>query len=88
MSISTGRWLVTGNVRFPSLVTYAGLSIGATLNLEDQNAETVMAGSGSVIIQVTRVISVSSGSQTWYLSAISGGSNTVTNSTFDAYRIG
>jgi hypothetical protein len=88
MSISTGRWLVTGNVRFPSLVTYAGLSIGATLNLEDQNAETVMAGSGSVIIQVTRVITVSSGSQTWYLSAISGAANTVTNTTFDAYRIG
>jgi hypothetical protein len=87
MSIPAGRWIITSNVRFPNAVSYAGLSISSTNNVEDLNSESVVSLTGTTILQVTRVVTVSSGSQTWYLVATSGGANTLTNTTFDGFRL-
>jgi len=56
--------------------------------VEDANAEVVTSGAGVISLQVIRVITVTSVSQTWYLVGTNGGSNAVTNVTFDAFRLG
>ena len=87
MSLPVGSWIITGNLRFPTTSSYTGLSISATNNTEDLNAEVIFT-SGAGNLQVTRGVTVTSGTQTWYLVAVSGTANICANSTFDAYRIG
>ena len=85
--MSVGAWILLGNARFGS-VSYSSLSISSTNNTEDFNTATVVQGSGGMTLQVSRLITITSGTQPWYLVATSGGAQTVTNNIFTAIRVG
>ena len=69
--------------------TAAGLSIGQSSTVSDDNSTSFVGVSAfSVILNLSRFVTVSSGTQTWYLVAFNSVSVTAANGTFDAYRIG
>ena len=87
ITLSVGAWILLGGSRFGS-VSYASLCISQTNNTDDLNSASVIQGTGGINLQVNRYIIITSGSQTWYLVASSGGAQTLVSNSFTATRIG
>jgi hypothetical protein len=88
ISISTGSWLILGNLRFPTSVSYSLLSISPINGVIDDNSTLSVSITGGAYLHVNRYVIVASGTQIFYLIANSGGANTVSNVGFTAIRIG
>jgi hypothetical protein len=88
MSLPAGNWILVGNAIFPAATTFSGLSISATSATVDDNSQSLVSVGGSTAINITRFVSIASGSQTWYLVGRTGTALTVSNSSFYAVRVG
>jgi hypothetical protein len=90
MTLGVGNWIVNGNLKMPSSSTSSGLSISQTNNLSDDNCATFSsaASANGFILNVSKIITVTSGTQTWYLIAFNVTGQAASNSAFDALRIG
>ena len=77
IGLDVGTWQCI----FPT-TTYAQLSI-STNAIDNSISHAVQGG-----LVIVRIVTVTTGSQTWYLYANSSPSVTVTNHSFNAYRIG
>jgi len=87
--LPVGSWLLIGGIRFPNSATYSSISISQTTNAIDSNAASQVTASGENLLTISRIIVVTSGTQTWYLTAGSAGTaQTVTNTLFDGVRLG
>ena len=74
----------------PSSTTSAALSISQTNNIADDNCAIFTSSTNptGVIFNIIKMVTVSSGSQPWYLVAFNIAGQTASNGTFDACRIG
>jgi hypothetical protein len=90
MTLGVGNWIVNGNLKMPASSTSAGLSISQTNNLSDDNCATFISTSSvnGFIFNVSKVINITSGTQTWYLIAYNIIGQTAANGAFDAIRVG
>ena len=90
MTLGVGNWIVNGNLKMPSSSSSAGLSISQTNNSSDDNCSIFSSAStaNGFILNVSKIISVTSGTQTWYLVAYNIIGQAASNSVFDALRIG
>ena len=86
ISLTTGSWIVFGNLYFP-ICTSKEISISATSNNVDQSSAMLFGGSTGGSIAISRAVNVAT-SQTWYLVAITAPTVNIQNPTFYAYRVG
>ncbi len=68
----------------------SALSISSTNNSADDNCTMYLStpGGGGFILNVVRVVTISSGTQTWYLIGINNAAVVASNGTFSATRLG
>jgi hypothetical protein len=90
MTLGVGNWIVNGNLKMPASSTSAGLSISQTNNLSDDNCAIFTSASSvnGFILNVSKIINITSGTQTWYLVGYNIIGQTAANGVFDAVRVG
>jgi hypothetical protein len=85
--LGPGTWLIQGNVKFNTPGAFLHLAIAGASGSFDFDAQITTAGISNSIAQVSRIVTVASGTPTYYLTGGCQLATVVENVRFNVYRI-